>query len=249
QRPPVSTLFPYTTLFRSGRGLRGRTVCQTNEEKEETQEVVSTMENLFEQKKLIYLLVDRNLYLCFMETKEKIVTEAITFITTRGTNAFSYKDISKEIGITTSSIHYYFPTKNDLIVAVLEHVIQKNKEDRKRNNYSNMKSALRGYIDEHVLIREQNKVSVIAALAADINTLEPQIKAILNNYIEEEIDYLAQILNKGEKENLFVYKATPRIQALMILTNLLAISRISMITKEIYFEDVARQIIIDIEKK
>lgn len=98
-----------------------------------------------------------------------------------------------------------------------------------------MKSALRGYIDEHVLIREQNKVSVIAALAADINTLEPQIKAILNNYIEEEIDYLAQILNKGEKENLFVYKATPRIQALMILTNLLAISRISMITKEIYF--------------
>jgi len=207
------------------------------------------MENLFEQKKLIYLLVDRNLYLCFMETKEKIVTEAITFITTRGTNDFCYMDITKEIGIKTSSIHYYFPTKNDLIVAVLEHVIQKNKEDRKRNNYSNMKSALRGYIDEHVLIREQNKVSVIAALAADINTLEPQIKAILNNYIEEEIDYLAQILNKGEKENLFVYKATPRIQALMILTNLLAISRISMITKEIYFEDVARQIIIDIEKK
>ncbi|WES99893.1 TetR family transcriptional regulator [Chryseobacterium arthrosphaerae] len=184
-----------------------------------------------------------------METKEKIVTEAITFITTRGTNAFSYKDISKEIGIKTSSIHYYFPTKNDLIVAVLEHVIQKNKEDRKRNNYSNMKLALKGYIDEHILIREQNKVSIIAALAADINTLEPQIKAILNNYIEEEIDYLAYILNKGEEENLFVYKATPRIQALMILTNLLAISRISMITKEIYFEDVARQIIIDIEKK
>lgn len=49
-----------------------------------------------------------------------------------------------------------------------------------------MKSALRGYIDEHVLIREQNKVSVIAALAADINTLEPQIKAILNNNISEE---------------------------------------------------------------
>ncbi|OXB10242.1 hypothetical protein B0A81_04350 [Flavobacterium plurextorum] len=112
-----------------------------------------------------------------------------------------------------------------------------------------MKLALKGYIDEHILIREQNKVSIIAALAADINTLEPQIKAILNNYIEEEIDYLAYILNKGEEENLFVYKATPRIQALMILTNLLAISRISMITKEIYFEDVARQIIIDIEKK
>ena len=63
-----------------------------------------------------------------METKEKIVTEAITFIMTRGTNAFSYKDISKEIGIKTSSIHYYFPTKNDLIVAVLEHVIQKIKK-------------------------------------------------------------------------------------------------------------------------
>lgn len=35
----------------------------------------------------------------------------------------------------------------------------------------------------------------------------------------------------------------------MILTNLLAISRISMITKREYFEEVARQILIDIEKK
>lgn len=187
--------------------------------------------------------------LCLMETKEKILTEAIKFISTRGTNAFSYKDISKEIGIKTSSIHYYFSTKNDLIIAVLQYVIQKNKEDRKRNNYNNMKSALMGYIDEYVLIREENKVSIIAALAADINTLEPRVKGILSNYIEEEIDYLAHILNEGKKDNLFIYKATPRIQALMILTNILAISRISMITKKIYFKKVTRQILINIEKK
>src|SRR5699024_11730842 len=82
----------------------------------------------------------------------------LTFITTRGTNAFSYKDISKEIGIKTSSIHYYFPTKNDLIVAVLEHVIQKNKEDRKRNNYSNMKSALRRSEERRVGKKNRNRL-------------------------------------------------------------------------------------------
>lgn len=184
-----------------------------------------------------------------METKEKILNEAIDFITTKGTNAFSYKDISNKIGIKTSSIHYYFATKNDLIIAVLEYVIQKNKENRMQSNYADLKSAMIGYINEHIIIKRQNKVSIIAALAADINTLTPNVKEILNKYIEEEIDYLTNILTDGKKEKIFTFKAIPRIQALLILTNLLAISRISMITKEIYFEEVAHQIITNIENK
>ncbi|NIP29545.1 MAG: TetR family transcriptional regulator, partial [Candidatus Dadabacteria bacterium] len=36
----------------------------------------------------------------------------------RGYKAFSYRDIAKEIGIKTSSIHYYFPTKDDLALVI-----------------------------------------------------------------------------------------------------------------------------------
>jgi Transcriptional regulator len=36
----------------------------------------------------------------------------------RGYRAFSYRDLSLEVGIKTSSIHYYFPTKEDLAKAL-----------------------------------------------------------------------------------------------------------------------------------
>jgi hypothetical protein len=60
-----------------------------------------------------YLLVDRILVMS-NEVSDKILDVALDYIMGRGYKAFSYKDISKEIGIKTSSIHYYFPTKGDL---------------------------------------------------------------------------------------------------------------------------------------
>ncbi len=45
---------------------------------------------------------------------EKILIVAETLIQQNGYNAFSYKDIAQIVGIKTSSIHYYFPTKADL---------------------------------------------------------------------------------------------------------------------------------------
>ena len=51
---------------------------------------------------------------------QKILDVAESFTQTRGFNAFSYKDIQAEVGVKTSSIHYYFPTKQDLAAAMTE---------------------------------------------------------------------------------------------------------------------------------
>ena len=38
----------------------------------------------------------------------------------RGFNGFSYKDLQHKVGIKTASIHYYFPTKQDLALSMVE---------------------------------------------------------------------------------------------------------------------------------
>lgn len=48
-----------------------------------------------------------------LETAEKLTKE-------KGFNGFSYIDLSKEIGIKTSSIHYYYKSKDDLAIALIE---------------------------------------------------------------------------------------------------------------------------------
>ena len=37
-----------------------------------------------------------------------------------GYNAFSFGDLAREMKITTATVHYYFPSKADLVVAIIE---------------------------------------------------------------------------------------------------------------------------------
>ena len=54
------------------------------------------------------------------ETAGQILDLAETLIQTRGYSAFSYQDIADSLGIRKASIHYHFPSKADLGVAVVD---------------------------------------------------------------------------------------------------------------------------------
>src|ERR1700712_4750493 len=51
-------------------------------------------------------------------TKEKIIALAQEAIAARGYSAFSFRELAAELGIKSASIHYHFPTKTHLGVAV-----------------------------------------------------------------------------------------------------------------------------------
>ncbi len=59
-----------------------------------------------------------------MNTREQIIQLADTLIRERGYNAFSFYDISKKIEFKTAYIHYHFPVKLNLGVAVIERHIK-----------------------------------------------------------------------------------------------------------------------------
>lgn len=53
------------------------------------------------------------------DIKTRLLDVAQRLIQTRGFHGFSYRDLAAEVGITTASIHYHFPTKADLGVALV----------------------------------------------------------------------------------------------------------------------------------
>ena len=57
------------------------------------------------------------------ETAEQILDLAETLIQTRGYSAFSYQDIADALGIRKASIHYHFPSKTELGIAVIDRYI------------------------------------------------------------------------------------------------------------------------------
>jgi len=61
-------------------------------------------------------------------TREKIIELGESLIRTKGYNAFSYQDISSELGIKNAAIHYYFPSKENLGTSIVKTNIQRFEE-------------------------------------------------------------------------------------------------------------------------
>ncbi|WP_181919204.1 TetR/AcrR family transcriptional regulator [Alkalilimnicola ehrlichii] len=52
-------------------------------------------------------------------TRQQILVAAEDLLLTRGFQGFSYHHIAERLGVRNAAIHYYFPSKNDLGLALL----------------------------------------------------------------------------------------------------------------------------------
>lgn len=52
------------------------------------------------------------------DTRQTIMNAARAMVQYRGYNALSFREIAKEVGVKSASIHYHFPTKGNLATAL-----------------------------------------------------------------------------------------------------------------------------------
>src|SRR5258708_4217772 len=54
-----------------------------------------------------------------VETRDRVLDAAQAMIQENGYNAVSFRDLAAAVKIKAASIHYYFPSKEDLVVALV----------------------------------------------------------------------------------------------------------------------------------
>ncbi|MBV8259838.1 MAG: TetR/AcrR family transcriptional regulator [Paraburkholderia sp.] len=143
-----------------------------------------------------------------LTVREQVLDHAITLMMLRGYNGFSYRDLSELVGVKTSSIHYYFPSKDDL---VLEAVSQ----------YSGEVMAGLQSIDAALPAREKlatytrlfgktlgdgNQICLCGMLAADIESLPESVRQAVQAFFRANENWLAEVLAQGAKEGTLVVK-------------------------------------------
>ncbi len=130
-------------------------------------------------------------------TAQKLLDVAERKTQTQGFNAFSYKDLQNEVGVKTSSIHYYFPSKQDLALAMSERYISRFNEvlseisAREENGINRLRELGDVYINE---VRN-GRFCMCGMLASDMLSLPDSVNAsicefftLLENWIAESID-------------------------------------------------------------
>src|SRR5262245_8460001 len=58
------------------------------------------------------------------DRRKELILIAYDHIAKRGFEGLRVRDVAAEAGINNATLHYYFPTKEDLIRGVVDHMIQ-----------------------------------------------------------------------------------------------------------------------------
>jgi TetR/AcrR family transcriptional repressor of nem operon len=153
--------------------------------------------------------------------REQLLNHAITLMMLRGYNGFSYRDLSALVGVKTSSIHYHFPSKDDL---VLEAVSEYS---------SDVLSAVQGIdpgLPANVKLERYTKlvgktlgdgeqICLCGMLAADLGSLPENIRAAVQAFFRANEKWLAGVLEKGVEEGTLVVNGSPEHAARVLFAS------------------------------
>jgi TetR/AcrR family transcriptional regulator, transcriptional repressor for nem operon len=181
-----------------------------------------------------------------IDTKKQILDIAEDFLLDRGYNGFSYKDISGALNIKNASIHYHFPKKTDLCVAIIHRAIKRFERwasdiDRKDLLYSKKMDEFFLAFKQYYVENNQH-ICLGGTLETDFNTLPEEIQNEIRHYASSMLQWLENFLVQGKKRGEFKFPGSARDQALLIIASLQGIAQIVRVTSPVSFDATVKQI-------
>lgn len=150
-----------------------------------------------------------------MTTRDLILHEAERLIRTRGYAAFSYADLAETAAITKASVHYHFPTKEDLIGVLLEAYMVRFHAALAaiRADYTGLRDRLNAYANLFLDGFEQGMLPLCGALSAERAALPPALHPKIHHFFQVHLDWLHTVLEDGGVR-------PPQASALLLLSTL-----------------------------
>lgn len=156
------------------------------------------------------------------DTKSEIIQIADELIRTKGYNAFSYTDISERLKIKNASVHYHFPSKSDLGVAVIKKTIIAFENVTDSWSTLDIKTQFVKFVTMHDKTQREHWVCLMGALSSSVDTLSDDMRIELKKMANIIIAYLTDILSKGKEQHVFSFTEDAKTKAYLIQSSLLA---------------------------
>jgi TetR/AcrR family transcriptional repressor of nem operon len=135
------------------------------------------------------------------DTKQKIMSAARLTVQDRGYAGLSFRELAKEVGIKSASIHYYFPTKGELGGALAQQYTADFADylDGLLAQSLDQDACIRKYTDvfRNTLLNE-NRMCLGGIMAAEHKELPDEVRAEVVKFSEMNVRWLAQVLSLGK---------------------------------------------------
>lgn len=172
------------------------------------------------------------------DTRNEIIRLGSELIRSIGYNAFSYTDISKTLGVKNAAIHYYFPSKSDLGVEIIQRNITAFKELTESWERFDYKRQLYNYIHMHDAFVKNQWVCIVGALSPSFDTLPENMRNKLRELVDIILKWLTNLLTAGLEAQVFSFQETPRTKAYMIHSALLSALQMNKVLKNDIYKSI-----------
>jgi TetR/AcrR family transcriptional repressor of nem operon len=153
------------------------------------------------------------------ETAQQILDVAQDLVRCRGYSAFSYADISKQVGIRKASIHYHFPSKGELGQTLVNHyrtTFQQKLRAIERTE-ADPRQQLQQFVELYRSGLSNCQMCLCSMLSAEIEVLPDSVQAEVRGFLAEVQTWLQAVLGAGAAAGCLQLRFSPEVEASLLL--------------------------------
>lgn len=158
-----------------------------------------------------------------ISTSDQILDVAQSLIVAGGYNGFSYADIADAVGIRKASIHHHFPTKAELVAALVDRYRQQTALGLKALQAQSPAPTdqLRSYVNFwQACIQDATlPVCVCAMLAGEMPMLPDKVATRVRAHFHDLAGWLTSVLQAGAEQRVFRLDKQPEAEAQMLMAS------------------------------
>jgi len=178
------------------------------------------------------------------DTKKRILDIAEQLLLEGGFEGFSYKHVASDLGIKNAAVHYHYPAKSDLGVAIIQRTRRRfgrwcEEIDKRGEDPSKKLEAFFGIFKPFV---DSGKLCFGGALAVGFKKLPAEMQAEARAMATDFLGWLENLLHEGRSGGFFTFPGSPRDQAVVVLSSIQGVLQIARETDPSSFDVVVRQI-------
>lgn len=131
------------------------------------------------------------------EMVERLLDAAESSIRSRGYHAVSFRELADELGIKSASVHYYFPQKEDLGLALVTRYFERFFSDLNKNaaKAKTPHEKLTAFCNTYrVSLKSSDKLCLCGMLGAETCGLPDTLGQSVSGFFAANIDWVMSIL-------------------------------------------------------
>ncbi|MGW4774586.1 TetR/AcrR family transcriptional regulator [Nocardia sp. NPDC004278] len=153
-------------------------------------------------------------------TRSHILDAAERLVQSRGFNGFSYADIAAELSISKPALHYHFPGKAELGLALIRRYERRFFEALSAVDEQSAPERLEYYASLYLGVLREQRMCLCGMLAAEYTTLSGPMQRAVIHFFDRNEAWLAEVLTQGRREGTLTFAESPHERAHVIIGSL-----------------------------